>query len=117
MSMDYNYNPQPNRGRSHIVTLLLAMFFGALGIHRFYTGYIIIGIIQLLTGGGLGIWSLIDLFSIAAGSYKDSNGDELEDYNAGCGLIVLILLGASILICGLSVVASFFGNGHPVIAP
>ena len=31
-------------------------FVGYLGIHRFYTGNILIGIIQLITGGGFGIW-------------------------------------------------------------
>ena len=36
-------------------------FLGVFGIHNFYVKKIKIGIIQFITLGGLGIWSLIDL--------------------------------------------------------
>src|SRR2546421_8081068 len=60
-----------------LTTLLLCIFLGYLGIHRFYTGHIVIGVIQLLTGGGCGIWWLIDLIMIITDSYKDSYGRPL----------------------------------------
>ncbi len=64
--------------RSWVCTLLLCIFLGGIGAHRFYTGYIAIGIIQLLTLGGCGIWVLIDLISILCNSYKSADGSELQ---------------------------------------
>ena len=58
-------------------TLLLAIFVGAFGVHRFYTGHTGIGIAQLLTFGGCGIWTLYDIVMIATGSFKDANGNAL----------------------------------------
>ena len=62
-------------GKSQLTALLLALFVGALGIHRFYLGYTTIGIIQLITLGGLGIWALIDLILIITGDLKPKTGD------------------------------------------
>jgi TM2 domain-containing membrane protein YozV len=51
-------------GRSQIVALLCVLFFGLLGIHRFYLGYFGIGLVQLFTLGGLGIWVTVGFFRI-----------------------------------------------------
>ena len=64
-------------GKPWIVTLLLCVFLGGLGVHRFYTGHMGVGVVQLLTGGGCGIWVLIDLIKIAMGTFKDSQGNLL----------------------------------------
>ncbi len=67
-----------HQGRySWTTTLLLCIFLGYLGAHRFYTGYKGIGFLQLITLGGLGIWWLIDLISILTGSYKDAEDSSL----------------------------------------
>lgn len=62
-----------------LTTLLLCWFLGAFGIHRFYTGYTTIGIIQLLTLGGCGVWTLIDLIIIIVGNYKDADGNPIKN--------------------------------------
>ncbi len=62
-------------GKSQLIALLLVIFLGVFGIHRFYLGYIGIGIIQLLTAGGFGIWALIDLIRIITGDLKPKNGN------------------------------------------
>ncbi|MFN4167272.1 MAG: NINE protein [Pannonibacter phragmitetus] len=64
----------PVSEKSMVAAALLCFFLGTFGIHRFYTGKIGTGILMLLTLGGLGIWSLIDLIMIIVGSYKDKQG-------------------------------------------
>jgi hypothetical protein len=68
----------PVSEKEWLVTLLLCLFLGGLGIHRFYTGHTVIGIIQLLTVGGCGIWALIDFILILVGSFKDAQGRPLK---------------------------------------
>lgn len=60
--------------KSQIVALILAIVVGGLGIHRFYLGYTWQGIVQLLTLGACGIWSLIDLIRIATGDLGPNGG-------------------------------------------
>lgn len=53
-------------------TWLLWFFTGGFGGHRFYLGKTGSAVAMLLTLGGLGIWSLIDLF-LLNGMIKDTN--------------------------------------------
>ena len=57
-----------------LTSVLLCFFLGSLGIHSFYAGKTGIGIAQLLTMGGCGVWTLIDFIMLLCGSYKDSEG-------------------------------------------
>ena len=67
---------------SRLVALLLCFFLGCLGIHRFYVGKFGTGILQLLTLGGLFIWSFIDFIFIACGIFRDAEGKPLTEWDA-----------------------------------
>ena len=60
--------------RSFVVTWLLSMLFGILGLDRFYTGRYLTGALKLLSLGGLGIWWIIDLGIVLAGGLRYGRG-------------------------------------------
>ena len=60
--------------KSRLAALLLCFFFGLFGVHRFYVGKVVTGLLELVTFGGLGIWTIIDFILIIVGSFKDSKG-------------------------------------------
>lgn len=62
-----------------LITLLFSIFLGSLGIHRFYVGKVGTGILQLLTLGGCGVWTLIDIITIATGNFKDKDGNVIQN--------------------------------------
>ena len=62
-----------------LTTLLLCIFLGGIGVHRFYVGKIGTGILQLLTAGGCGIWVLRDLIMIITGSFTDKDGKKIQN--------------------------------------
>ncbi len=64
--------------KSKSTTFLLCYFFGALGVHRFYLGKLLTGVLMLFTGGGLLIWWIIDIYRIIAGRFKDKQGQDLR---------------------------------------
>lgn len=75
-------------GNSKIVAGLLAIFLGAMGIHRFYLGYKEIGFIQLAIFivallifapaiWACWIWAIIDAVQIFTGKLTTINGTEL----------------------------------------
>jgi|TARA_B100002003_G_scaffold243433_1_gene267862 hypothetical protein len=47
-----------------VLALVLSVLLGWLGVDRFYAGYVLLGVLKLVTLGGLGVWWLIDIFLI-----------------------------------------------------
>lgn len=77
MNNNMTNSPEPKK---QLIAAVLCFLLGGLGAHRFYTGHIGIGVIQLLTGGGCGIWALIDLIMIITGSFKTKDGESLQSW-------------------------------------
>ena len=64
-----------------LIALLLCLFLGVLGVHRFYVGKVGTGILIIVTlGGFLGLWPLIDFIMIAAGAFKDKQGRPITQW-------------------------------------
>jgi len=65
--------------KNWLATLLLCLFLGGIGVHRFYVGKVGTGILQLITLGGCGIWTLIDLIMIITWSFTDKDGNKITN--------------------------------------
>ncbi|SCW56021.1 TM2 domain-containing protein [Paenibacillus tianmuensis] len=78
--MDYNApQNQEKSSKSFVSTLLLAIFFGSLGMHRFYAGKVGTAFLMIFTLGGFGIWTLIDFIMICLGRFTDSEGKPIKN--------------------------------------
>lgn len=64
--------------KNWLTTLLLCLFLGALGVHRFYVGKIGTGIIWVLTCGCFGIGVIVDLIKIICGKFTDKKGNLIQ---------------------------------------
>lgn len=60
--------------KDFLTTLLLCIFLGNLGIHRFYVGKTGSAIGMIFTLGGCGIWTIVDLIMIICGKFTDAEG-------------------------------------------
>ena len=66
------------RTRGIAALLCILGFFFFAGMHRFYAGKVGTGLLMLVTIGGLGLWTLIDLILILLNEFKDSDGLPLK---------------------------------------
>jgi hypothetical protein len=71
------YDDPDASARSRLVALLLCIFLGYFGVHRFYVGKVASGVIWLLTGGLFGIGYIVDIIVIAVGNFTDIEGNRL----------------------------------------
>lgn len=77
-----------NTGKSWVVALLLCLFLGGFGAHRFYVGKTVSGITMLLItlllgwlGIGLlitGIWAFVDFIMICLNTFTTTDGCALQ---------------------------------------
>ncbi len=76
LRIDDNVTGTPTVNGNHV--LLAAVLGGSLGLDRFMLGHTGLGVIKLLTCGGLGLWRLIDVVLIVTGNMKDAQGNSLR---------------------------------------
>ena len=95
------------RQRHFLALFFLSFTWGTFGVDRFYMGLAGTGILKLITFGGFGFWTLIDLFVIMTGTFKDKQGRltlQAEEYKKFAVKTVVwfaVILGAVILINGI----------------
>lgn len=81
ISGSYERSKPAKRSRNGLVTLILCIFFGVFGVHRFYVGKTGTGILQFFTAGGYFIWTFVDLVHILTGKFTDSEGNVIRVFN------------------------------------
>jgi TM2 domain-containing membrane protein YozV len=105
--------------RHFLAVFFISFMWGVFGADRMYLGKWGTGIVKLITMGGFGIWVVVDLILIMAGTMRDKQGREMlqfaeyKTFAAKTVLIFAVCLGAFILLNGLVLIATVmqFLNG------
>lgn len=90
VAQENNANVNSKEQKDFLTAAMLSLFLGGLGVDRFYLGKVGTGVLKLITLGGCGIWYLIDLIIILAGSAKSSDGQSLKNREKNIKTAVLI---------------------------
>ena len=99
------------RQRHFLAVFFISFMWGTFGVDRMYLGKWGTGVLKLVTLGGFGVWTIIDLILIMSGVMRDKQGRELlqtAEYKVFAGktvLIFAIVTGVVVLLNGLVLIA------------
>jgi TM2 domain-containing membrane protein YozV/competence protein ComGC len=96
-----NNQPSTESDKEYVLAVIFSYLLGNFGVDRFYLGYTTSGIFKILTLGGLGIWSFVDLIRIVFGKMRDRQGRQLKGYQENSKIVKIIfsiLLGIQLLV-------------------
>ena len=66
--------------KKRITALILCMFFGWFGFHRFYVNKFATGVLMMFTMGGFGLFVFIDFLMLIFGNFTDAYGRTLRNW-------------------------------------
>lgn len=98
--------------RHFLAVFFLSFMWGVVGVDRMYLGKWGTGFLKLITLGGFGLWVLVDLAMIMAGTMRDKQGREMlqfaeyKTFAYKTVLIFALVLGLVVLINGLFLIAA-----------
>ena len=98
--------------KSKLVSMLLCIFLGCFGVHRFYLGKIGTGILYLFTFGLFGIGTFVDLILIAGNTMKDKAGYDLNEDVAPA--VPWVIVGVYIFIMVVGFFSGIFSTAEDV---
>ena len=64
--------------KNFVLVATFGFLLGAFGVHQFYCGKIISGVLMVFTIGGLGIWALVEFVIVCFGEFTDSQGIKIK---------------------------------------
>ena len=112
-----------------LAAFFLSFSWGAFGVDRMYLGKWGTGILKLLTLGGFGVWTIVDIYLIMSGAMRDKWGRpllqqaEYKKFSYRFVLVFAIIMGVIVLINGIFLILGVaelmnsYQNGGTVTLP